>query len=178
MLFRSLVGVDTGAVAAAVAEPLREAGIPVVSCFFGPSAGDRGRRVMLENGIPSFAWPEQTVVALRRMLTLESHSEAFSLTPPALTRMEAVRDMLHGEGYLSQTACERLLSEFGLPVARSQLVSSAEACRDISLRYPVVAKIEQSRYQRRCLRGTRSRHGQTFGRQTARNDGTDQGSHQ
>jgi coA-binding domain protein len=56
--------------------------------------------------------------------------------------MEAVRDMLHGEGYLSQTACERLLSEFGLPVARSQLVSSAEACRDISLRYPVVAKIE------------------------------------
>lgn len=136
------VGVDTGAVAAAVAEPLREAGIPVVSCFFGPSAGERGRRVMLENGIPSFAWPEQTVVALRRMLTLESHSEAFSLTPPALTRMEAVRDMLHGEGYLSQTACERLLSEFGLPVARSQLVSSAEACRDISLRYPVVAKIE------------------------------------
>ena len=46
------VGVDTGAVAAAVAEPLREAGIPVVSCFFGPSAGDRGRRVMWKKAYP------------------------------------------------------------------------------------------------------------------------------
>lgn len=139
------VGVDTGAVARAVAQPLQESGLPVVSCFFGPSAGEGGRRVMLENGIPSFDWPEQTVDALSRMKIEERLSEAFSIEPPALTRMEAVHDMLDGEGYLDQAACENLLREFGLPVVRSRFVSGAEACRDIALRYPVVAKIEHPR---------------------------------
>ena len=139
------VGVDTGAVARAVAQPLRESGLPVVSCFFGPSAGEGGRRVMLENGIPSFAWPEQTVDALRRMKAEEPLEEAFSIEPPALTRMEAVHDMLEGEGYLDQPACESLLREFGLPVVRSRFVAGVEVCRDIALRYPVVAKIEHPR---------------------------------
>lgn len=137
------VGVDTGAVARAVAGPLRESGLPVVSCFFGPLGGEGGRSVMLENGIPSFAWPEQTVDALRLMRTgMVPVSEAFSMEPPALTRMEEIHDMLSGHGYLPQPLCEKLLKEFGLPVVRSQFVNHAGACRDIVLRYPVVAKIE------------------------------------
>lgn len=136
------VGVDTEAVARAVAQPLRESGLPVVSCFFGPSAGEGGRRVMLENDIPSFVWPEQTVEALKRMKMTEPFSETFSIEPPALTRMEGIRDMMNGTGYLNQATCEKLLKEFGLPVVNSKFVSSAKECRNTSLRYPVVAKIE------------------------------------
>jgi acetyltransferase len=140
------VGVDTGAVADAAADSLLSSGLPVVSCFFGPSAGEGGRQVMRSRGIPCLDYPEQTVEVLALMRTGEPDSDiaAFAALAhgPALSRMAEIRELVSGSGYLSTDACQSLLAAYGLPIARSGVVRSAEECGNLELTYPVVAKIE------------------------------------
>jgi acetyltransferase len=138
------VGVDTGAVAEAAADAMAGSGLPVVSCFFGPSAGAGGRRVMRERSIPCFDYPEQTVEALALMRTNapDTDAPAFIADGPALGRMAEIRKLASGPGYLSSGACQALLSAYGLPVARSGVVCSGKECESLELSYPVVAKIE------------------------------------
>jgi acetyltransferase len=137
-------GVDTGAVAEAAADALLNFKLPVVSCFFGPSAGAGGRRVMRERGIPCFDYPEQTAEALALMRSEEpdAGAEAFTAAGPALGRMAEIRSLASGSGYLSMDACQSLLSAYDLPVIRSGIVRSGEECESLELSYPVVAKIE------------------------------------
>jgi acetyltransferase len=140
-------GVDTGAVAAAAADSLlnAEVSLPVVSCFFGPTAGAAGRRVMRERGIPCFDYPEQTAEALALMKADKPDTDAaatFVMEDPALERMAEIRELVSRTGYLSSSACQSLLSAYGLPVARSGVVRSGEECENLELAYPVVAKIE------------------------------------
>jgi acetyltransferase len=136
------VGVDTGAVADAAADSLLGSGLPVVSCFFGPAAGEGGRRLMRNRGIPCLDYPEQTVEVLALMRKGEPDSGATAAVGPALGRMAEIRELVSGSGYLSTDACQSLLSAYGLPVARSGVVRSAEECGNLEFSYPVVAKIE------------------------------------
>jgi acetyltransferase len=139
------VGVDTGAVAEAVADSLTGIGLPVLSCFFGPSAGEGGRRVMLRRRIPCLDYPEQTVQALTlmRMDEPDSGEAPFTTEGPELGRMAEIREMASGTGYLSAEACRSLLSVYALPVVRSGLARSGEDCGQFAnFSYPVVAKIE------------------------------------
>jgi acetyltransferase len=138
------VGVDTGAVADAAADLLIGTGLPVVSCFFGPTAGEGGRRVMLKRGIPCLDYPEQTVEALALMRAGEPDTEvnAFVAEGPNLASMAEVRKFASGTGYLSSESCRSLLSAYGLPVARSGIVRSGKDCANLEFSYPVVAKIE------------------------------------
>jgi acetyltransferase len=138
-------GVDTGAVAEAAADAFSSSSnqLPVVSCFFGPSAGEGGRRVMLERGIPCFDYPEQTVEILSSMRRDLPEAEIpLAAEEPALDRRAESRALATGSGYLSAEACRNLLSAFGLPIVRSALVCSGKECEGLALSYPVVAKIE------------------------------------
>jgi len=139
------VGVDTGAVAEATADALSGTNFPVLSCFFGPSAGERGRRVMRERGIPCMEYPEQTVEALALMRTDEPDALDLSFTAegPSLGQMAEIRKLVSSPGYLSAEACRNLLSAYGLPVVRSGIVRSGKDCGALAdFSYPVVAKIE------------------------------------
>ncbi|MDR2528110.1 MAG: acetate--CoA ligase family protein [Synergistaceae bacterium] len=136
------VGVDTGAVAEAVAD---SRGLPILSCFFGPSAGEGGRRVMLKREIPCFDYPEQMVqvLTLMRMEDLGSDNSPLATEGPALGRMAEIRELASGSGYLSTGTCRSLLSAYALPAARSGLARSGEDCGQfVEFSYPVVAKIE------------------------------------
>ncbi|MDR1886191.1 MAG: acetate--CoA ligase family protein, partial [Synergistaceae bacterium] len=136
------VGVDTGPVAEAAAGDLVASGLPSVSCFFGPTTGAGGRRVMQESGIPSFEYPEQTVKALSMMRGAPFTDEPFEAGSSMLGMMEEIRELASGDGYLPQDRCQKLLEAYGLPVARSAMLASAADCRGVSLTYPLVAKIE------------------------------------
>jgi acetyltransferase len=136
------VGTPTAPIAEAVAKPLASSGLPVVSCFFGPATGRDGRGIVLKSGIPSFEYPEQTVEALALMRRTPQAEEPFEGEISLLERMSEIRSLASGDGYLSQDACQRLLSIYGLPVARSSLLRSVGDCDGLDLTYPLVAKIE------------------------------------
>ncbi|MDR3353916.1 MAG: acetate--CoA ligase family protein [Synergistaceae bacterium] len=136
------VGVPTAPIAGAVAETLKSSGLPVVSCFFGPSTGEGGRRAMLDSGIPSFEYPEQTVEALALMRRSPREEEPFEEDVPLLDKMYEIRGLASGDGYLPQDACQRLLSIYGLPAARSALLRGAGDCDGLDLTYPLAAKID------------------------------------
>lgn len=144
-------GVDTGAAARGMIDGLvaaRNAGIPVLSCFFGPTLGAAGRAVMLENGVPSFTFPEQTASVLHLMRT------GATQTPPAAARATAKpevtlaeRRALVGENrgtFLPQERCMELLSAFGFPTPQSAFVAADGDDRRApeDFRCPAVAKID------------------------------------
>ena len=148
--------VDTGAVALGMADVLaqaRNAGIPMLSCFFGPTLGAAGRAVMLENGVPSFPFPEQTASVLHLMRTGDAPAapSAASLAAAARDTVKpglslAERRTLAGENrgtFLPQERCMELLSAYGFPTPQSAFIA-ADGDRDAlkTFRCPAVAKID------------------------------------
>jgi acetyltransferase len=137
------VGVDSGSIGEAVAGRLSSGKLPVVSCFFGTSAGAGGKRVMTESGIPTFKYPEQTVEVLRLMRSSSvPYAPALEGGESLLCRMAEIREMTSREGYLPQDDCRRLLDMYGLPIVRQALLSDEDNVGSLGLTYPVVAKID------------------------------------
>lgn len=139
------VGVDTGAVAEAMTAALKNSGLPVTSCFFGPEAALDGRKVMLDAGIPSFPFPEQTASVLSLMRAEEDPKAAEGApTPrPSLLRREELKKITRAaEGFLSPGHCEELLAAYGIPLVRSAFFTDSSAASGHDLAYPVVAKID------------------------------------
>ena len=143
-------GVDTGAVALGMADVLaqaRDSGIPMLSCFFGPTLGAAGRAVMLENGVPSFPFPEQTASILN-MMRAPVASPAPHDTSAGTRRLTlAERRTLAGESrgtFLPQERCMELLSAYGFPTPQSAFIAADGGERSSlkTFRCPAVAKID------------------------------------
>ena len=139
-------GVETGPVAEAMIPVLKASGLPVTSCFFGPSMGEGGRAAMLNAGIPSFPFPEQTasVLSLMREKTLSPRAEKPNTPTPSLLRKGALRKRLaaSADGFLLPALCEELLEAYGIPLPLSAMVTAPEEVKGASFLYPVVAKID------------------------------------
>jgi acyl-CoA synthetase (NDP forming)/folate-dependent phosphoribosylglycinamide formyltransferase PurN len=152
-------GIDTGATARGMSDWLvtaRDSGIPVLSCFFGPTLGAAGRAVMLENGVPSFTFPEQTASVLHLMRT-GGTSTASSTTAarerkrpePALAERRTLaerRALVDGNRgtFLPQERCMELLAAYDFPTPQSAFVSADGGDRGVlnEFRCPAVAKID------------------------------------
>lgn len=139
------VGVDTGAVAEAMTTTLKNSGLPVTSCFFGPEAALAGRKVMLKAGIPSFPFPEQTASVLS-LMRAEEEPKTMEGTPsprPSLLRRGELKKITRGsEGFLPPGECEELLGAYGIPLVRSALFADSTAASGHDMDYPLVAKID------------------------------------
>lgn len=139
-------GVETGPVAEAMIPVLKASGLPVTSCFFGPSMGEDGRAAMLNASIPSFPFPEQTasVLSLMREKTVSSYAETPDTPAPSLLRKGALKKRLSDSAgkFLLPTLCEELLGEYGIPLPLSATVTAPDEVKGASFLYPVVAKID------------------------------------
>lgn len=137
------VGVDTGAVAKAFVESLKECSLPVVACFFGVTAGKDGRDVMLAHKVPTVTFPEQTAEVLG-LMRVDGPCEKESFTPqsPCLASMHELKALASEEGYLAQPICQELLAKWSLPVLASKVVASIDECKGLKMNFPVVLKIE------------------------------------
>lgn len=132
-------------IAEALVEPVRKADIPVLSCFFGPEIAGKGTAVMKKNGIPSFEYPEKMADMLRYMYRspapIYSGAVPVYSAEPRRRAVESVRRHAAG-AFLPMTACEELLTGYGIPVARSGYLKTPEDAGRLTLAYPVVAKID------------------------------------
>ena len=139
-------GVETGPVAEAMIPVLKSSGLPVTSCFFGPSMGEGGRAAMLSAGVPSFPFPEQTasVLSLMREKTVSPRAEQPNAPTPSLLRKGALKKRLaaSADGFLLPALCEELLGAYGIPLPLSAMVTAPDEVKGASFLYPVVAKID------------------------------------
>ncbi len=137
--------VDTGEVAQAMVDILKSTDIPIFSCFFGPNLGAKGRAVMKKGGIPTFSFPDQMVRTMAYMLEQVPAKTVDYIPELSLdSRLEAgsiLSDTPRG-AYLTPEACFRLLSLYGIPVAKSAVLAVGEDPAATDLPYPVVAKVD------------------------------------
>ena len=136
--------VDTGAIAYALIPLLQSAPIPVVTNFFGPTLGAGGRRELLAAGIPVSEYPEQTVDMLRALLPREAYAGGEETGVPGQTVRRAralLADVKPGE-YVPAERVYELLHLFGIPAAGCRLLVDPAQVDELTLQYPVAAKIE------------------------------------
>lgn len=136
---------DTGEVAELLAPAIKAADIPVLCCFFGPEAGGKGARVLKEHGIPTLEYPEKIADLLaytlpRKVLPACRAEARFSCDAGEKARA-ILADCARG-AYLPMAKAEALLTAYGIPAARSGYICSAAEAENVTLSYPVVAKID------------------------------------
>ncbi|MCI8419054.1 MAG: hypothetical protein HFF79_00895 [Oscillospiraceae bacterium] len=137
--------VDTGEVAQAMVDILKSTPIPIFSCFFGPTLGAAGRKVMKEGGIPTFRFPDQMVRTMRYMVEPPAASAETRGCRTRVSTRAAARALLENarpDAYLDADTCFRLLSLYGIPLAESCYLPCGGAPRSLKMDYPVVAKID------------------------------------
>jgi acetyltransferase len=139
--------VDTTKIAQALIPVLKEAKLPVLTNFFGPTLGKGARDLLIKNGIPTSLYPEQIATMLAGMRE-QPKADTMEGARPSVTVLHRSRDILSrtssGE-YLPVMDTYTLLDLFGIKTARSLILKTAEDARQAdvaALSFPVVAKIE------------------------------------
>ncbi len=137
--------IDTGKVAESVIHELKQIDVPVLTCFFGPTLGAAGRKVMIEAGIPSFVYPEETASILAMMKmdqnTVDRQSQRNRLEKSKVAEMRAFLADTHSGEYLPEESSRRLLQEFGFDLAQTATLQNSNEISERVHKYPVVAKI-------------------------------------
>ena len=136
---------DTGEVAQELVPLIRSADVPVLCCFFGPEAGGKGARVLKSSGIPTLEFPEKIADLLTYTLPKKKLPACGASPVFAPDAGEKARRILSGAekgSYLTMEQAEELLTAYGIPVAMSAYIRTPEEAERVSLRYPVVAKID------------------------------------
>ncbi len=129
---------------------------PLFAAWLGDINPNESRRYLDDAGIPNFYTPENAVEAFSFLCAYRRNREQLmevpavlgkenEQRPPDLGAAVAMRDQALAEGrtVLTETESRSLLAEFGVPVPRSEVVTSREqavaVARDIG--FPVALKI-------------------------------------
>ncbi|MEX2458932.1 MAG: acetate--CoA ligase family protein [Actinomycetota bacterium] len=126
-----------------IVECYLEASKPVIVIWGSPVVDDEGYRILVEGNVPMFRSFKACATGLRRYLGYwekrRTH-EVRTVSPPSVPA--GIADLLAGEGPLSEAESARVVAEYGIPVAKGELVTSADAAAAAAERigYPVVVK--------------------------------------
>ncbi|MFN0038937.1 MAG: GNAT family N-acetyltransferase [Burkholderiales bacterium] len=126
---------------------------PVLTVWLGEDAVRSSRALFSENGIPTYESPEQAVRAFLQLAEYRSAQELLMQAPPSRERerrpdYDAARDIIReslaaNATWLDEPRSKRLLSAYGIRVARTEMVRDANqavvSARGIG--YPVALKI-------------------------------------
>jgi len=141
--------VELESTAASVARLARRSDKPVVACLMGKALVAQGRRILRENGLPCFAFPEPAMRSIEAMYAYAQWRQkpVPVYEPPArdLTAAARVIDaaLARGQAELSGQEARGLLAAYGLAAPEAVLARcSAEAVAAAGrLGYPVALKV-------------------------------------
>jgi acetyltransferase len=126
---------------------------PMITAWMGAKRIEKGRRIFIENSLPTYETPEE---AVRTYLTMykykrnldhlyETPAEQPVHRPRDKQQMKAtIREMLlKGETQLNEQESKTLLISYGIPATVSQFAQDADAAVSIAgkLGYPVAIKV-------------------------------------
>ena len=137
--------VDTGAVGEALLNTLSASSIPIFSCFFGPTLGAAGRKVMQTGGIPSFNFPDQMVRTMHYMVEPAKLAETplpEPISKESKVMVKALLEITPKGSYMDASGCFAVLAAYGIPMAQTAYLKLDQSPSDIAIAYPVVAKVD------------------------------------
>ena len=126
---------------------------PVITTWMGAKEVEKGRRIFIENNLPTYETPEE---AVRTYLTMykyrrnldqlyETPAELPVHEPPDKQQLKAtIREMLlKGRTLLNEEESKNLLVRYGIPATVPQFAKDADAAVSIAdkLGYPVAIKV-------------------------------------
>ncbi len=153
-IFSPKEGVDSLAIAAALADARRLAPKPLLACWMGDATVGAARQVLREAQIPSFRTPEAAVGAFGNIASFYQNQQLLQQTPPPLTALvkpdiEGARLVIETvlaerRHVLTEMESKTLLAAFHVPVTRTVLARSAHEAMMIAtqLGFPVALKID------------------------------------
>lgn len=148
VLFVSPVMIDAAAVAQAICEELGGRK-PVLACVMGRQRADEAQKILVDNGIPVFRYPEDAATTLRAMVKRRRwlDRKPQPLRPLPVDRKAVARSLRRQRpGWLPAADAEAVLTAYGIPFAPSRRVRTAgeavAAAHELGL--PVVVKAEAS----------------------------------
>jgi len=148
------VGMDTSAIAQAVAALKPKLGKPVLACWMGDRSVVPARAILNEASIPSFRTPEAAVGAFGNLAAFYQNQQLLQQTPPPLSTLakpdiEGARLVIESvlaerRKVLTEMESKTLLSAFHIPVTETLLARSATEAMMIAtqLGFPVALKID------------------------------------
>jgi acetyltransferase len=125
----------------------------VLGCWLGGGALDEARRIFAEEGIPTYATPEEAVAGFLQLVDYRRNQQTLMETPSSAAKefvpdtgaaREVVRAALgQRRELLSEPEAKRVLAAYGIPVVETRVAVSAEEAAQVAqtLGFPVALKI-------------------------------------
>lgn len=149
-------GLDTEAVAQALAELQPSVGKPLITCWMGEEKVSAARRILNAATIPTFRTPEAAVDAFNNIAQFHRNQQFLRQAPPPLTQMakpdlQGARILIESvlaerRKVLTEMESKALLAAFHIPVTKTILARSASEAILVAnqLGYPVALKIDSA----------------------------------
>lgn len=149
-------GLDTCAVAQALAELQPTVGKPMITCWMGDDEVAAARVILNNATIPTFRTPEAAVDAFNNILLFHKNQQLLrqapsSLSPLAMPDLEGARILIESvlaerRNVLTEMESKALLSAFHIPVTKTILTRTASEAILVAnqLGYPVALKIDSA----------------------------------
>jgi len=147
-------GIDTGAIAQALADEQPDVGKTMISCWMGDEQVADARKILYRAAIPSFRTPEAAVDAFHHVSLFHQNQQLLRQVPSPLSQLakpdiEGARILIESvlaerRKVLTEMESKALLSAFHIPVTKTILARSANEAMLVAnqLRYPVALKID------------------------------------
>ncbi|HJV80655.1 bifunctional acetate--CoA ligase family protein/GNAT family N-acetyltransferase [Noviherbaspirillum sp.] len=147
-------GLDTTAVAQALADLHPSVGKPLVTCWMGDERAVDARKVLTAAAIPTYRTPEAAVDAFNNIASFHRNQQLLHQTPPPLSALakpdlEGARILVESvlaerRRVLTEMESKALLSAFHIPITKTILARSASEAILVAnqLGYPVALKID------------------------------------
>lgn len=154
VIYSPKVGMDSEAVAKAVAKMAPTMGKPLLACWMGEAGVTKGRKILTAASVPSFRTPEAAVGAFGNLASFYLNQQLLQQTPPPLSTLakpdiEGARMLIESvlaerRKVLTEMESKSLLAAFHIPVTKTILAKSANAAVLIAtqLGFPVALKID------------------------------------
>jgi acyl-CoA synthetase (NDP forming) len=135
--------------ATAVADLSDRVDIPVIGCFMGEYAVEKGVDILTRRGVPNYPFPERAVDVLKAMANYRDiRTQPLPAFDPIKADVESVRQVLakirqDGRATVGDFEARDILQAYGLRIPASKLAKDADEAVAIAseIGYPVVLKI-------------------------------------
>ncbi len=153
-IYSPKLGVDSAAIATALAESNKLIGKPLFTCLMGDATVGEARSILNEAAIPTFRTPEAAVGAFGNIAAFYRNQLLLQQTPPPMSTLakpdvEGARMLIESvlaerRNVLTEMESKALLAAFHIPVTKTILARSVNEAIMIAsqLGYPVALKID------------------------------------
>lgn len=136
-----------------IVEIVREAKLPVLTCWLGGEAAGRARRVFAEAAIPTYDTPEDAVRAFMHMARYHRNQDILLQVPPSAptdftptpgAARAVIETVLEDDReLLTEPEAKQVLAAYGIPVVETRVATSAAQAAGTAaeIGFPVALKV-------------------------------------